>query len=256
MRATRDEEVKGMMRHGHAAFFLLLGTFVGVLAGCRSAETPPPLQKTNMEFTRDISSGKGCLNYSWGSEAKRQLIQLNPSIKEGDGEGPTAAGASHVRVHALTNGQYSLKEWQFPSGPPHSSPVIGAMVEVKGIEAVGTVFYEDQSSATDTTALVPMPVTCPATLREVRTVDPELSHLDPRIVVRNTPVTITVIGSHFTRDSVVLIDGANPTTRYVSPSVLEAELDGDDTAVPGKRGVKVHGAKGGTMSNEVMLLVE
>ena len=244
------------MRHGHVAFSLLLSTFVTMSVGCKSAETPPPLHKTTMEFKRDISNGKACLDYSWGSEGKRRLIQLNPSINEGDGEGPMAADASHVQVYALTNGQYSLKEWRFPSDPSHSSPVVGAMVEVKGIEAVGTVFYQDQFSATDTKALVPMPVTCPATVGDVQKAAPELTDIDPRIVARSTSVTITVTGSHFTRDSVVLIDGANPTTKYVSPSVIEAELEADELAARGKRNVRIHDAKNGTTSNEVILTVE
>ena len=76
------------------------------------------------------------------------------------------------------------------------------------------------------------------------------------MVARNTPVTITVTGSNFTRDSVVLIDGANPTTQYVSASMLEAELGADDTARPGKRGVAVHAAKHATTSNAVTLTIE
>jgi hypothetical protein len=209
-----------------------------------------------MEFTRDIYNGKGCLEYSWPSEEQRRLIQLNPHIKEAEGEGPTAKDASHVHVYALTNGQYSLKEWQFPSGPPHSSPVMGARIEVKQIEAVGTVFYQDQSSATDTKALVPMPVTCPTPAQEVTVVDPEITGLDPLTAARNTSGTIIVMGSNFTRDSVVLIDGANPTTRYVSSSMLEIELDASDTATRGRRGVKVYGVKHGTTSNEVTLTIE
>ena len=167
-----------------------------------------------------------------------------------------AHDASHVRVHALTNGQYSLKEWQFPSGPPHLSPIVGAVVELKEIEAVGTVFYQDRSSATDTKSLVPMAVKCPGASAEVSVVDPEISRLEPRTVARNTAVTITVMGSNFTRDSVVLIDGANPTTQYVSASILEAEVNADDTARPGKRRVEVHAAKNATTSNEVTLTVE
>ena len=245
-----------MMRHVHVAFPVVLSIVVIVSGGCRSAEAPPLPVKTHMEFKRDLYNGKGCLEYSWGSEQKRRLIQLNPSAKEGAGEGPVANDASQVQVYALTNGQYSLKEWQFPSGPPHPSPVVGAIVELKEIEAVGTVFYEDRSSATNTKALVPMPLRCPAGPAEVSVVDPEITRLEPRTVARGTPVTITVMGSNFTRDSVVLIDGANPTTQYVSASMLEAELGADDTARAGKRGVEVHGAKSGTTSNAVTLTIE
>jgi hypothetical protein len=239
-----------------AFFTVVLGALVGISVGCRSAEILPPQPKSNMEFTRDIYNGKACLEYSWPSEDQRRLIQLSPYTKEGEGEGPAANDASHVHVYALTNGQYSLKDWHFPSGPPHSSPVMSASIEVKQIEAVGTVFYQDQSSATDTKALVPMPVRCPTPTEAVSVVDPKITGLDPRAVARNASGAIIVMGSNFTRDSVVLIDGANPTTRYVSSSMLEIELDASDTATRGTRGVKVHGAKHGTTSNEVTLTIE
>ena len=245
------------MRLAHVILSLALGTFVSASAGCRDfAERTPPPPRSNMIFKRDLYKGKGCLEYSWVSEGKRRVIQLNPNIKEGEGDGPMAKDASHVQVYALSNGLYGVKEWQFPTGPAHSSPVVRAIVEVKETEAVGTVFYQDQSHASDTKALLPMPVKCPTTVEAVSIVDPEITDLDPRTVTRNTAVTITLTGSHFTKDSVVLIDGANPTTKFVSPSVLEAELDANDIATPGKRGVKVHGAKDGTTSNEVMLIVE
>ncbi|HKY70685.1 MAG TPA: IPT/TIG domain-containing protein [Nitrospira sp.] len=236
---------------------LALSAFVGASAGCRYlAETTPPPAKSNMVFTRDLYKGKACLEYSWVSEGKRRVIQLNPNVKEGEGEGPTAKKVSHVQVYALSNGLYGLKDWQFPSGPPHPSPVVRASVEVKETEAVGTVVYQDQSTATDTKALVPMPVACPTKVEDAAIVDPAITDLDPRTVARNRAVTITLIGSNFTKDSVVLIDGANPTTRFVSPSVLEAGLEAEDTATAGKRGVKVHDAKHGRTSNEVMLSVE
>lgn len=240
------------VRRSCAIVFLVIVT---VLGGCKSAEAPPPALRTNMEFTRDLSNGRGCLEYSWGSQGKRRLIQLNPNTKEGAGEGPMADDASHVQVYALTNGQYGLKEWQFPSGPAPRAPVVGATVELNEIEAVGTVFYGDRSSATETKALLPMPVKCPTGPAEVTVVEPEITGLEPRTVTRNSPATITITGSHFTRDSVVLIDGANPTTQFVSSSMLEAELDADDTARPGTRGVEVHGAKNGKTSNAVTLTI-
>jgi hypothetical protein len=245
------------MRQGRAALSLVLCAFISESFGCTSiVETTPPPLKTNMEFKRDLYNGKGCLEYSWVPEAKRRLVQLNAGTREGAGQGPVATEASHVQVYALTNGQYSLKDWQFPPGPPHSSPVAGATIEVKEIEAVGTVFYQDRSSATDRKALVPMPVTCPAGPEKVSIADPEITRLDPPTIARGGAATVTVIGTNFTRDSVVLIDGANPATQYVSSSTLEAELTADDTARQGKRGVKVHGAKNGTTSNEVILTVE
>jgi hypothetical protein len=245
------------MRLAHVVLSLALSTFVSASVGCRDfAETTPPPSRSNMVFKRDLYKGNGCLEYSWVSEGKRRVIELNPNIKEGEGDGPIAKDASHVQVYALSNGLYGLKEWQFPSGPPHSSPVVRAIVEVKETEAVGTVFYQDQSHATDTKALVPMPVKCPTPVEDVSIVHPEITDLDPLTITRNTAVTITLTGSNFTKDSVVLIDGVNPTTTFVSPSVLEAELDANDIATPGKRGVKVHGAKNGTTSNEVTLTVE
>jgi IPT/TIG domain len=209
-----------------------------------------------MIFKRDLYKVNGCLEYSWVSEGKRRVIQLNPNVKEGEGDGPMAKDASHVQVYALSNGLYGLKEWQFPSGPPYPSPIVRAIVDVKETEAVGTVFYQDQSSATDTKALVAMPVKCPTPADNVSRVDPKITDVDPPTVPRNTAVTITLIGLNFTKDSVVLIDDANPTTKFVSPSMLEAELDADDIATPGKRGIKVHGAKDGTTSNEVTLTVK
>ena len=245
------------MRLAHVTFLLAVSAFVCAAVGCTSVrETTPPPPKHHMVFTRDLYKGKGCLEYSWVSEGKQRVIQLNPNMKEGEGDGPTAKDASHVQVYALTNGQYSLKEWQFPSGPPYRSPVVGAIVELREIEAVGTVFYQDQTAATETKALVPMPLACPTKVETAPIVDPKITDLDPRRIPRNTAVSITLTGLHFTRDSVVLIDGANPTTTFVSPSVIEAALDADDLATPGKRGVKVHRAKDGTTSNEVTLTVE
>ena len=236
---------------------LAASAFVGASVGCTYlGETTPPPAKSNMLFTRDLYKGKACLEYSWVPEGKRRVIHLNPNVKEGEGEGPSANDASHVQVYALSNGLYGLTDWQFPSGPPHASPVVRAIVELKETEAVGTVFYHDQSSASDRKALVPMPVMCPTKAKDVAIVDPTITDLDPRTVARNTAATITLIGSNFTKDSVVLIDGANATTRFVSPSVLEAGLEAEDTATPGKRGVKVHDAKHGRTSNEVMLSVQ
>ena len=245
------------MRLAHSVVFLAVSTLVSALAGCTyRVETTPPPAARNLVFTRDLYKGNGCLEYSWGSERKRRLIQLNPDIKEREGDGPTAKDASQVQVHALSNGLYGLQDWQFPPGPPRSSPIVSATVELKQTEAVGTVYYQDRSSASDTKALVPMRVTCPAPVEAVSIVDPQIKDLDPRRVPRNTAATITLAGSHFTKDSVVLIDGTNPTTTFVSPSVLEAGLEADDLATPGKRSVRVHGAKDGTTSNEVTLTIE
>ena len=247
------------MRLAHVVVAFALSAFVSASVGCTYlAEKTPPPPKSNMVFKRSLYKGKGCLEYSWVPEGKRRLIQLNPDVKEREGDGPTAKDASHVQVYALSNGLYGVKDWQFPSGSPHPSPVVRAIVEVKETEAVGTVYYQDHSSARDTTALLPMPVKCPtpAAAENVSKVDPEITDLDPRTVMRNTAVTITLVGANFTKDSVVLIDGANPTTKFVSPSVLEVAIDADDTATPGKRSVKVHGAKDNTTSNEVMLTIE
>lgn len=246
------------MRHAHVVVSFALSVLSSAVTGCNHFDEPtPPPPTSHMVFERNLSKGSACLEYSWLSEGKRQLIQLNSNIKEGEGAGPMANDASHVQVHALTNGLYGLKDWQLPSGPAHPSPIVRAVVEVKEIEAVGTVFYQDQSQRTETKALLPMPIKCPTThAAEMPRADPEITKLDPGTVERSTAVTITLLGSAFTRDSVVLIDGANPSTRFVSPSLLEVGLDADDVATPGKRRVKVHGAKHGTTSNEVTLTVE
>ena len=118
------------------------------------------------------------------------------------------------------------------------------------------MFYQDESSARETKSLQPMPVNCPAKLEAVTIVDPEITALDPRSIPRDTAVTITLMGSNFTRDSVVLIDGANPATQYVSPSMLEVALEAPDTESPGKRSVRVHGAKDGRTSNEITLFIQ
>lgn len=251
----------GTMRHAHVVVSFALSALISAVTGCTHFDEPtPPPPTSNIVFERNLSKGNACLEYSWLSEGKRplvQLIQLNSNIKEGEGAGPTAKDASHVQVHALTNGLYGLKDWQLPTDPAHPSPIVRAVVEVKEIEAVGTVFYQDQSQRTETRALLPMPIKCPTThAAEMRRADPEITKLDPGTVERSTAVTITLMGSDFTRDSVVLIDGANPSTQFVSPSLLEVGLDADDIATPGKRRVKVHGAKHGTTSNEVTLTVE
>jgi hypothetical protein len=246
------------MKHAHVVVSFALSALASAVTGCNHFdESTPPPPTSNIVFERNLSKGNACLEYSWLSEGKRQLIQLNSNIKEGEGAGPMANDASHVQVHALTNGLYGLNDWQLPSGPSHPSPIVRAVVEVKEIEAVGTVFYQDQSQRTETKALLPMPVKCPTTHASERPrADPEITRLDPGTVERSTAVTITLLGSDFTRDSVVLIDGANPSTEFVSPSLLEVGLDANDVATPGKRRVKVHGAKHGTTSNEVTLTVE
>jgi hypothetical protein len=245
------------MRHAHVVVSFALSALSGAVIGCNHFDEPtPPPPTSHMVFERNLSKGNACLEYSWLSEGKRQLIQLNSNIKEGEGAGPMANDASHVQVHALTNGLYGLKDWQLPSGPAHPSPIVRAIVEVKEIEAVGTVFYQDQSQRTETKALLPMPIKCPTRAAEIPRADPEITKLDPGTVERSTAATVTLLGSAFTRDSVVLIDGANPSTHFVSPSLLEVGLGADDVATPGKRRVKVHGAKHGTTSNEVTLTVE
>lgn len=245
------------MSLAHVVVLLAVSTCVSALGACGYfADTAPSPPRNEMVFTRDLYKGNGCLEYSWESERKRRVIQLNPNVKGGEGEGPMAKDASHVQVYALSNGLYGLKDWQFPSGPPHRSPILSATVEVKQTDAVGTVYYQDRSSVSDTKALSPMRVTCPATVEHASVVDPEIKDVDPRTVTRNTAATLILSGSNFTKDSVVLIDGANATTTFVSASVLEAGVEADDLATPGTRGVKVLGAKDGTTSNEVTLIVE
>ncbi len=153
------------MTHARCLFTTVLSALLSASIGCTHAPQPAPAPpKDRMVFKRDLYKGKGCLEYSWVPEGKRRVITLNPDIKEGVGEGPTSNEASHVQVYALTNGLYGLKEWQFPKGSPTSSQVVSAMVELKELEAIGTVFYADGSSATDKRGLQPVHIKCPSAL--------------------------------------------------------------------------------------------
>src|SRR5580692_4060470 len=110
-----------------------------------------------MKFWRDVYNRPGCLEYSWVPEGRRRVILLEAGQQEGARTDPIAAGLkpSHVQVYSLTNGIHSTEGWQFPPGPPHLTPVVSARVEVfeSRMEVVGTVYYADGSTATQTQKL-------------------------------------------------------------------------------------------------------
>ena len=110
-------------------------------------------RRITMRFVRDVFTGPACLEYSWVPEGKRHTILLDPGQPEGFRTDPIADDIhpSFVQVYRLSNNQRtSLEMWQFPKGPPpHGSDVDRAEVEVheSTMEAVGTVFYTDGTSA-------------------------------------------------------------------------------------------------------------
>lgn len=114
-----------------------------------------------MMFWRHMTDGPACLEYSWVPEGKRRVVRLGSGVRENWGVGPMSH-ASHVQVYSLSNnGRAGVKKWQFPPGQPHSGKVVGATVEVRGMEVVGTVYYNDGTSALDRHTLDPAVHTCP-----------------------------------------------------------------------------------------------
>ena len=84
-----------------------------------------------MKFWRDDYSRPACLEYSWVPEGLRHTILLAPGQQEGSRTDPISDNPSHVQVYMLdNNNQVSAEMRQFPSGPPHNTPVDGATVEV------------------------------------------------------------------------------------------------------------------------------
>lgn len=68
----------------------------------------------------------------------------------------------HVQVYRLSNNkQVGLKLRQFPPGLPHPTPVVRTTIEVSDKEVVGTVYYQDGSSASDKRQLDADAVKCP-----------------------------------------------------------------------------------------------
>jgi hypothetical protein len=116
--------------------------------------------KGKMVFWRHMADGPACLEYSWVPEGKRRMVQLGPGTKEGGGPGPSSQ-ATHVQVYSMSNnGRGGVKKWQFPPGRPHSGNVVGATVEVRGMEIVGTVYYSNGTTAVDRHQIDPSVHTC------------------------------------------------------------------------------------------------
>ena len=77
---------------------------------------------------------------------------------------PDTIKPSHVQVYRLvTNLKVSTEKWQFPSGPPHGTPLVAGKVEVftRRLEANGNVAYADGTTASDKHKLDPFPRPCP-----------------------------------------------------------------------------------------------
>lgn len=106
------------------------------------------MAKITMDFWRDDYIDGACLEYSYVPEGKRRTLLLKPGQQEAiqTDTVPDDLKPSHLQVYTLTNnGVVSLDMWQFPPGPPHVLPVVGAQVSVlQGrMVAAGTVTYAD-----------------------------------------------------------------------------------------------------------------
>jgi len=143
--------------------FSLIGFDITEATASPGKMVPTPDQKSSkgkMVFWRHMADGPACLEYSWVSEGKRRMVQLVPGTQLGEGLGPIS-NASHVQIYSLSNnGRGGVKQWQFPPGPPYSGKVVGAIIEVRGMEVVGTVYYNDGTSAVDRHPLDPAVRTC------------------------------------------------------------------------------------------------
>jgi hypothetical protein len=119
--------------------------------------------KKTMVFWRDIYDGPACVEYSWVPQGIRRVIQLNPKEDEGARADATNADVSHVQVYRLTSNGRGADGWQFPPGPPYTSPVIYAAIELseQQMEVVGTVHYADGTSKRDTYPLKERAMPCP-----------------------------------------------------------------------------------------------
>ena len=121
--------------------------------------------QVEMTYWRDVYNGHACLEYSWVPEGHRHTILLNAGQQESRRSDSISEELrpSHVQVYVLTNDLQSTEGWQFPPGPPHPTPVVRAVVQVfEGkMESVGTVYYADGSSATQTQTLTKVPRKCP-----------------------------------------------------------------------------------------------
>ena len=85
-------------------------------------------------------------------------------------------------------------------------------------------------------------------------INPYIRSIDPETVKQNEEVPLTVIGSSFDEKAVVMFDGRNPRTEYISETELKAYLTKEITGPPGDRTVKVYNWDGG-LSNGVTLII-
>src|SRR5690349_21406541 len=124
------------------------------------------MAKITMDFWRDDYNDRACLEYSYVPEGKRRTLLLKAGQQEAVQTDtiPEDLKPSHVQVYTLTNnGEISLDMWQFPPGPPHDLPVVGAQVSVlqERMVAAGAVTYSDATVDSGSAPLDLYPRPCP-----------------------------------------------------------------------------------------------
>lgn len=124
--------------------------------------------KIQMTFIRDHQDGPGCLEYSWVPQGVRHHILLKGGQRQGSENDtiPDDLKPSHVQVYVLKlNPNFGLDNWQFPAGPPKQGTyVVRATVEVHNkqpLEAIGTVYYADGTTASSRRPLDEKSRECP-----------------------------------------------------------------------------------------------
>jgi hypothetical protein len=121
-----------------------------------------------MIYERDIYNEPACLEYSWVPQGKRLNILLAPGQQQGNRVDPISAELkpSHVQVYVLTNDVHSTEGWQFPPGPPQATPVVSARIQVfeQKMEVLGTVYFADGSTLSQTHTLQKATRKCPSGL--------------------------------------------------------------------------------------------
>ena len=116
-----------------------------------------------MVFWRDSDAGPACLEYSWVPEGKRKLIRLPRQRDEDSRTDPVSETISRVQVYRLVCNDVGTDNWQFPAGPPRNSRIVYAAIQVfedRG-RVVGTAYFADGSSATDSRPLNKDHLPCP-----------------------------------------------------------------------------------------------
>ena len=118
-----------------------------------------------MIYWRDNDIGPACLEYSWVPTGSRKIIRLPPQLDEDSRKDTVESRITQVEVYRLVCnnvGKVSEASWQFPPGPPHSSPIVYATVQVfeSRMYAIGTAYYADGSIASDFLTLREKPLPC------------------------------------------------------------------------------------------------